>query len=207
MGDLWDDIKHALQMLIKNPGFTIAAVSALALGIGANTAIFSVVNAVLLKPLTYPDAGRMVEFLYPTILANSFLTTSPVPRLPAADHLFQELAAYDVAGPGYNLTGDHPEQLHGIHVTEGYFRLFGAPVHSGPHLHPAGGRAQRRQSRGAELRPVAAQVRRRSRRSSASRSRWAMSPTPSSESWAKTSSPIPKPTSGCPSNFRQSATT
>ena len=129
VGDLWNDIKHALLMFRKNPAFTIAALSALALGIGANTAIFSVVNAVLLKPLTYPDAGRMVEFLYPTILSNNFLTA--IPEFHAYQQqttLFQEVAAYDVAGPGYNLTGDHPEQLHGIHVTEAYFRLFGAPV-------------------------------------------------------------------------------
>jgi putative ABC transport system permease protein len=116
-------------MFWKNPAFTIAAVAALALGIGANTAIFSVVNAVLLKPLSYPDADRMVEFLYPSILSNSFLTNIPeFHAYQRQTNLFQELAAYDVAGPGYNLTGDHPEQLHGIHVTEGYFRLFGAPV-------------------------------------------------------------------------------
>ncbi len=129
VADLWNDIKHALLMFRKNPAFTIAAVSALALGIGANTAIFSVVNAVLLKPLTYPDAGRMVEFLYPTILANNFLTA--IPEFHAYQQqttLFKDVAAYDVAGPGYNLTGDHPEQLHGIHVSEAYFRLFGAPV-------------------------------------------------------------------------------
>ena len=129
MSDFWNDVKHALLMFRKNPAFTIAAVAALALGIGANTAIFSVVNAVLLKPLSYPDADRMVEFLYPSILANSFLTAIPeFHAYQRQTNLFQELAAYDVAGPGYNLTGDHPEQLHGIHVTEGYFRLFGAPV-------------------------------------------------------------------------------
>ena len=127
--DLWNDVRHGLQMFWKSPGFTIAAVAALALGIGANTAIFSVVNAVLLKPLSYPDADRIVEFMYPSILANHFLTA--IPEFHAYQRqtsLFKEVAAYDVAGPGYNLTGDRPQQLHGIHVTEGYFRLFGAPV-------------------------------------------------------------------------------
>ena len=65
MGDFWKDVKHALHLFFKSPGFTIAAVSALALGIGANTAIFTVVNAVLLKPLTYPDADRIVELELP----------------------------------------------------------------------------------------------------------------------------------------------
>ena len=63
MGDLWNDVKHALHLFIKSPGFTIAAISALALGIGANTAIFTVVNAVLLKPLGYPDADRIMQIL------------------------------------------------------------------------------------------------------------------------------------------------
>ena len=126
---LWQDVRFALRQLRRNPGFTIAAVAALALGIGANTAIFTVVNAVLLKPLTYPDADRMVEFLAPTILANNFLAC--IPEFHAYQRqtsVFQQVAAYDMAGPGFNLTGDRPEQLHGIHVTEGYFRLFGAPV-------------------------------------------------------------------------------
>jgi len=134
-------------MFFKNPGFTIAVLAALALGIGANTAIFTVVNTVLLKPLTYPDADRMVEFFHHPAsgggLLASNLASIPIFRLyQRQTAVFQDVAAYDFTSPGFNLTGDRPEQLHGIHVTEGYFRLFGAkamlgrtftPLEDSPH--------------------------------------------------------------------------
>jgi predicted permease len=129
MSDLWSDVKHALHLFIKSPGFTIAAISALALGIGANTAIFTVVNAVLLKPLGYPDADRMVQ-----ILLTSPQGSGPGASIPKFQEwqkqtsIFKDVAAYDFAGPGFNITGDRPELIHGIHVSEGYFRVFGAPV-------------------------------------------------------------------------------
>lgn len=63
MDAFWKDLKHSIRTFAQSQGFTIAAVAALAIGVGANTAIFSVVNAVLLKPLTYPDADRIVQFL------------------------------------------------------------------------------------------------------------------------------------------------
>jgi predicted permease len=129
LANLWHDLKHSLRSLFKNPGFTIAAVAALALGIGTNTAIFTVVNTVLLKPLTYPDADRIVQLLNisPT---NKGVVASPTKfnTWRQQTSVLQDVAAYDFGGPGFNLTGDHPEQVHGIHVSEAYFRLFGAPV-------------------------------------------------------------------------------
>jgi putative ABC transport system permease protein len=132
VGSLFQDFKQSLRMLAKSPAFTFAAISALALGIGVNTAIFSVVNAVLLKPLTYPDPDRMVQFL----------STSPDGNSPGASitkfhnwqqqtSVLQDVAAYDFGGPGFNLTGTVPEQVHGIHVTHDYFALFGAPIQLG----------------------------------------------------------------------------
>jgi putative ABC transport system permease protein len=129
MGSLGSDVQHAVRTLLKAPGFAIAAVAALALGIGANTAIFSVVNTVLLKPLTYPNADRMVDFLAPSsVIANNLHCIPEFHFFERQTNIFKEVVAYDNAGPGFNLTGGRPEQVHGIHVTEGYFRVYGASV-------------------------------------------------------------------------------
>ena len=132
MGDFRNDLKYSLRMLISNPAFTVTAIAALAMGIGANTAIFTVVNAVLLKPLTYPDAGRIVRFTN-TSPQGTGTSSSPVNfnLWKAQTSVFQDVSAYDFGGPGFNLTGAVPEQVHGIHVSEAYFRLFGAPVQRG----------------------------------------------------------------------------
>jgi len=132
MGNLWNDIKHSLRMFFKYPGFASTAIAALALGIGANTAIFTVVNEVLLKPLTYPDADRMVDFLAHSsglAIYNRLHSTTEFQFFQRQTNIFKEVVAYDNAGPGFNLTGgSRPEQVNGIHVTEGYFRVYSAPV-------------------------------------------------------------------------------
>ena len=121
MSNFWNYLKHSLHMFLKKPGFTIAAVAALALGIGTNTAIFTVVNTVLLKPLTYPDSDRIVEFLLTSPQGNSAIASvTKFHKWQEQTSAFQDVAAYDFGGPGFNLTGDRPEQVHGIHVTEAY---------------------------------------------------------------------------------------
>jgi predicted permease len=132
VGDFWKDIKHALHLFFKSPGFTLAAVSALALGIGANTAIFTVVNAVLLKPLAYPDADRIVQCELTSPQGNAPIASIPKFMIwRQQTRVFKDVAAFDFAGPGFNITGDRPELVHGIHVSEAYFRVFGAPVMMG----------------------------------------------------------------------------
>src|SRR5882757_2303821 len=129
MGDFLSDLRYSFRMLIGSPAFTLTAIAALALGIGANTAIFTVVNAVLLKPLTYPEPDRMVQFMN-TFPEGNAPVASPVNfnTWRAQTSVFQDVTAYDFGGPGFNLTGLVPEQVHGIHASEAYFRLFGAPV-------------------------------------------------------------------------------
>src|SRR5450755_4018650 len=63
MDDFFRDVKHSVRMFLRTPGFTVAALAALTLGIGTNTAIFSVVNSVLLKPAPFPEPDRLVLFL------------------------------------------------------------------------------------------------------------------------------------------------
>src|SRR4051794_13379683 len=122
---LVQDLKHSLRMFRQSPGFTFAAVAALTLGIGANTAIFSVVDSVLLKPAPFPDPDRMVFFLNtsgngkgqggsPTKFQHWREQTSVV----------QDVAAF--RNGVVNLTGGFPEQLRSAQVSADYFKLFGA---------------------------------------------------------------------------------
>ncbi len=125
------DFKQSLRMFAQSPAFTLAAVAALTLGIGVNTAIFSVVNAVLLRPVSIPDPDRMVMFL----------TTSPNGQGPAASpakfqhfrqqtSVVQDVAAFNSGIVNYT-GGNFPEQLQSDRVSADYFRLFGVPAELG----------------------------------------------------------------------------
>jgi putative ABC transport system permease protein len=130
MHTLWQDVRYGLRLLIKSPAFTTVAILTLALGIGANTAIFSVVNAVLLAPLAYPHADRLVELELSSPQGSADITSIPKFNIwREQTQVFSAVAAYDFSGPGINLTGTGlPEQLKGIYASAGYFDVFGVPM-------------------------------------------------------------------------------
>src|ERR1700730_365722 len=120
------DMRHGIRVLVGDPAFTALAIIALALGIGAGTAIFSVVNAVLLRPLPYPDSDRIVVFATTSPAGTRVAAAAPVEfnfwREQAIT--FQDICAYRFGR--ISMTGvDRPEQIRSAFVTSGYFRLFG----------------------------------------------------------------------------------
>lgn len=127
------DLRFVLRSLAKTPGFTIIAVLVIAIGIGVNTAVFSVINTVLLKPLTYPDPQSLVQLMNTTPQGSfPFASVQKLNLWGQQTSVFSKVAAYDFGGAGMNLTGgDKPMQAQGIHVTQQYFSLFGAPVAMG----------------------------------------------------------------------------
>src|ERR1041385_4535233 len=119
------DIRYAIRILAKSPAFTFIAVLTLALAIGANTAIFSVVNAVLLRPLPYPHAEQLVQ-VFGTQPTLTEAPTSPANFLEwrSENQVFTHIATY--VGQGFNLTGtDKPERVIGARVSGDMFQLLG----------------------------------------------------------------------------------
>ena len=125
--DLWQDLRYGLRMIVKNPAFTAIAVIALALGIGANSAIFSVVNTVLLQPLPYKDPDRLM-MVWEDRAARGFPRDTPA----AANYIdwrdqnqvFEGMAA--MANESFNLTGTgDPERIDGRRVSASLFPLLG----------------------------------------------------------------------------------
>ena len=122
MHSLLQDTKHALRLLRKNPGFAAVATLTLALGIGANTTIFSVVHSVLLKPLPYPGADRLVS-----IGAASFPKFT---QISEQTHTLENVAAYYSFGVSL-ATAREPEAIRGVHVSPNFFRVLGISVARG----------------------------------------------------------------------------
>jgi putative ABC transport system permease protein len=136
MNGLWQDIRYGLRMLAKNPGFTAIAVLTLALGIGANTAIFSVIDAALLRPLPYPQADRIVA-LY--LVDENRQNENPAPAdfldFRRQSHSFASLAAY--RGLPFNLSGNgQPERVEGAVVTSDFFAALGVQAMHGRTILP-----------------------------------------------------------------------
>jgi putative ABC transport system permease protein len=132
----WRDCRYGARSLRKSPGFTAVAVLTLALGIGANTAIFSVVNAVLINPLPYREPDRLVQFWETNPLKNWTQATVAPANLfdwQEQSQSFTEIAAYmgsDKKGPGLSGlrfdAGGEPERLRGLYVTGNLFSVLGA---------------------------------------------------------------------------------
>src|SRR4051812_45656667 len=138
-GDLTQDIRYALRMLAKNPAFTIVAVIALALGIGANSAIFSVVNAVLLRPLPFKHPEQLV-MVWENAAHLGFPRNTPSPAnfldWQKQAQSFTGMAA--MAERSFNLTGaGEPERLEGRRVSANLFDLLGVPPLLGRAFVPA----------------------------------------------------------------------
>jgi putative ABC transport system permease protein len=126
MNSLLQDLRFGLRMLVKNPVFTLIAVVTLALGIGANTAIFSVVDAVLLRPLPYPEANRLV-FLWSTMPSQGVATSgSAVPDYQGwrdRNQVFEGLAAFYNGDFNLASTGSPPELIQGAYITSNLFSV------------------------------------------------------------------------------------
>ncbi len=125
--DLRQDLRYGFRMMRKNPGFTLVAVFALALGIGANTAIFSLINAILLRPLPYPESDHLVRLMqtYPEKGLDTWrLSQANFAAYREQSRSFDSVAAYTVTG--LNLTGfDQPERLQAARVTGDFFKVLG----------------------------------------------------------------------------------
>ncbi|HEV8040881.1 MAG TPA: ABC transporter permease [Bryobacteraceae bacterium] len=120
------DLRFALRTFLKSPGFTAVAILALALGIGANAALFSVINAVLLKPLPYPDSARLVR-IFETFLPGGYGTVSTPNFLDwhRQNHVFDHLEAFGNGSLNLQSNGE-PERIPSVVATAGLFEMLGA---------------------------------------------------------------------------------
>jgi len=131
---LLQDIRYGIRTLGKNPGFTAVAVLTLALGIGANTAIFSVVENVLLRPLPYPQPGNLVQIwnTYPPQAPRAGLSPGDYADWRQQNASFSEMGGYAHISQGFNLTGEgEPQRVLGSYASAGLFPLLGIHLAAG----------------------------------------------------------------------------
>jgi putative ABC transport system permease protein len=122
--DMFQDLRFGLRMLLKNPGFTTIAALTLALGIGANTALFSVVNAVLLRPLPYQQPDRLVILWERTPMGEASVAYPNFVDWRERNQVFERITAF--RRDNFNLTGaGEAERLNGRMVSAGFFATFG----------------------------------------------------------------------------------
>jgi putative ABC transport system permease protein len=132
LGNFIQDVRYGLRNLARNRGFVLVAILTLALGIGANTTIFSVINHTLLKPLAFPDPNRLV-FIWETFGKgpdNWNIVSAPnFWDFQRHSHSFESMAIFDSAGRGYNLSptrsSQEAEQVSGLRVSAGFFSVLG----------------------------------------------------------------------------------
>jgi putative ABC transport system permease protein len=131
MDALLSDLRYAVRTLVKRPGFAAVTILTLALGIGANTAIFSVVNAVLLRPLPFPSPERLV-MVWETAPGNETRSVAPgnLTDWRGQSRIFEQVAGY--SDSNFNLTGGaEPERLAGATVSENFFAALGVAAARG----------------------------------------------------------------------------
>jgi putative ABC transport system permease protein len=124
---LGQDLRYGVRMLAKNPGFTLIAVLTLALGIGANTAMFSVLNAYLFRPLQYPHSQRLVQLLRITIDGQSWPAHSTADFLDQREKngVFENMTAFTFARPAFVQQSELPGTLSALEATADFFPTFG----------------------------------------------------------------------------------
>src|SRR3954466_2660732 len=126
METLLADLRYALRTMRRNVGFTLIALAALAIGIGANVAIFTVVDAVLLQPLPYPQPDRIMKLgrRYPAGVSES--NSIPKYMVWRQNDVFDAMAIYDFGAQAMNLgSGNPPEPVKGARISADYFKVFG----------------------------------------------------------------------------------
>jgi putative ABC transport system permease protein len=145
MSTLLQDIRYGIRMLARNPGFTVVAVLTLALGIGANTAIFTAANDFLLRPLPFGNSDRvvMVKRYFREFPEESGANDAPTFKFwREQNHVFEEVAGWGGRNDYFNLTGaEGPERVTANQVSEGFFRVLGLKPILGRTFSAAEGRA------------------------------------------------------------------